>query len=95
MSGWILNNLNPSKPFIEYGNGEKKDFDNFDQALEFADQLTEKRFPRWPEDQTSFPFLEAFDEARTDRIAASHGDGEHYRVGDEWLREDGLLEEGQ
>lgn len=38
-----------------------------------------------------FQHLDDFDEARTDRVAASHGDGEHYRVGDEWLKLYGLL----
>lgn len=41
-----------------------------------------------------FQHLDDFDEARTDRIAASHGDGEHYqseRVGDDWLKLYGLL----
>jgi len=56
---------------------------------------------RFPDDQLDMfsqekhPHLYDFNEERTDRVAVSHGDGEHYRVGDEWLREYGLLEEGQ
>ncbi len=43
-----------------------------------------------------FQHLDDFDEARIDRIAASHGDGEHYAgVGADRLREYGLLEAGQ
>nr|WP_019365277.1 hypothetical protein [Pseudomonas luteola] len=90
----IIDNTNPSAVTVK-GCGEPQTFDNFDEACRYADKVYEaKRFPKWPEDQTSFPFLEAFDEARTDRIAASHGDGEHYqseRVGDDWLKLYGLL----
>lgn len=43
-----------------------------------------------------FQHLDDFDEARIDRIAASHGDGEHYAsLGADWLREYNLLEVGQ
>lgn len=95
MTGWIIDNCNPHAVTVEYGEGEIKVFETLAKALEFADELRAKRFPVWPEDQTSFPFLESFDEARCDRVAASHGDGEHYRVGDDWLREYNLLEAGQ
>ncbi|ENA37440.1 hypothetical protein HMPREF1487_04358 [Pseudomonas sp. HPB0071] len=85
----IIDNTNPSAVVVK-GNGEPKIFDSFMEACKYADEVRDKRFPKWPDDQTSFQFLESFDEARIDRIAASHGDGEHYQVGDEWLREYGL-----
>lgn len=57
---------------------------------------------RFPDDQLDMfsqekhPHLYDFNEERTDRVAVSHGDGEHYDdLGADWLREYGLLEAGQ
>jgi hypothetical protein len=52
---------------------------------------------RFPDDQLDMfsqekhPHLHDFNEERTDRVASSHGDGEHYRVGDDWLKLYGLF----
>ncbi|QEU28826.1 hypothetical protein [Pseudomonas luteola] len=95
MKGLIINNGNPSAVTVEH-DGKVETFKTFAAACEYADKITEKRFPIWPDDQQAFPFLESFDEERADLIGHNGPTAEHYSgVGAYWLREYNLLEAGQ
>ncbi|TWI48055.1 hypothetical protein IQ22_04248 [Pseudomonas duriflava] len=90
MTGIIIDNRKPTAVVVTHDG--KKTFDTFAEACAYADEIRDKRILVWPDDQTSFPFVNAFNEERMDRIGQNGPDGLAYDgVGKEWLEQYGLL----